>query len=180
MDVIVLDHHEPKAQLPDCVAIVNPKLTECRLRISLQCRDRLQTLSRATKDAAAARIRFEIKARSCGARHCRRHRAAAWREPCSGATWRNRDRADLAHRLEEINANRRSAPANFARRHWLPAWAAIECCGAFEHGGEIFATAAYAGRKRSNNARSGAGSAKSRTSGSGNTNLCRSDREDRQ
>jgi single-stranded-DNA-specific exonuclease len=28
VDVIVLDHHEPKSQLPDCVAMVNPKLTE--------------------------------------------------------------------------------------------------------------------------------------------------------
>jgi len=29
VDVMVLDHHEPKSELPDCVAIVNPKLTEC-------------------------------------------------------------------------------------------------------------------------------------------------------
>lgn len=29
VDVIVLDHHEPKSELPDCVALVNPKLKEC-------------------------------------------------------------------------------------------------------------------------------------------------------
>jgi len=29
VDVIVLDHHEPKSGLPDCVALVNPKLTQC-------------------------------------------------------------------------------------------------------------------------------------------------------
>ena len=29
IDVIILDHHEPKSELPDCVAMVNPKLTEC-------------------------------------------------------------------------------------------------------------------------------------------------------
>jgi single-stranded-DNA-specific exonuclease len=28
VDVIILDHHEPKSELPDCVAMVNPKLTE--------------------------------------------------------------------------------------------------------------------------------------------------------
>src|SRR5262249_37772427 len=28
VDVIVLDHHEPQTELPDCVAMVNPKLTK--------------------------------------------------------------------------------------------------------------------------------------------------------
>ncbi len=29
VDVIILDHHEPKSELPDCVAIVNPKTAQC-------------------------------------------------------------------------------------------------------------------------------------------------------
>ena len=29
VDVIILDHHEPKSQSPDCVAIVNPKMADC-------------------------------------------------------------------------------------------------------------------------------------------------------
>jgi single-stranded-DNA-specific exonuclease len=31
VDVIVLDHHEPKSDLPDCVAMVNPKIGHCGL-----------------------------------------------------------------------------------------------------------------------------------------------------
>ncbi len=32
-DVIILDHHEPKSELPDCVAVVNPKISdECAFR----------------------------------------------------------------------------------------------------------------------------------------------------
>ena len=32
-DVIVLDHHEPKSALPDCIAVVNPKISdECAFR----------------------------------------------------------------------------------------------------------------------------------------------------
>ena len=33
VDVIVLDHHEPKSELPDCVAVVNPKIAdECEFQ----------------------------------------------------------------------------------------------------------------------------------------------------
>ncbi len=33
VDVIVLDHHEPKSALPECVAVVNPKISdECAVR----------------------------------------------------------------------------------------------------------------------------------------------------
>ena len=52
VDVIVLDHHEPKSALPNCVAMVNPKTVGLRLRISLQRRDRFQTLSCIVEDAA--------------------------------------------------------------------------------------------------------------------------------
>ena len=31
VDVIVLDHHEPKSQLPECIAMVNPKTSDCGL-----------------------------------------------------------------------------------------------------------------------------------------------------
>jgi single-stranded-DNA-specific exonuclease len=31
VDVVVLDHHEPKSALPDCIAVVNPKTTDCGL-----------------------------------------------------------------------------------------------------------------------------------------------------
>ena len=36
VDVVVLDHHEPKSQLPDCIAIVNPK-TDPTSRFNYLC-----------------------------------------------------------------------------------------------------------------------------------------------
>src|SRR5438552_1057552 len=150
------------------------------LRLSLQCWDRFQTLSRAVEDAAIARLRFEIKTRSCGARHGRGHRTIAWREPCSGPTRRARDRADFAYWSAEIDGSRRSPAADFARSHWFPARPAIECCGAFEHSRKIFATVAYSGRKRSSSARKRTESAESRTPGGGTANLRCGSREDRE
>ena len=35
VDVLVLDHHEPKTELPDCVAVVNPKITRKGFATSL-------------------------------------------------------------------------------------------------------------------------------------------------
>ena len=46
VDVIVLDHHEPKSALPDCVAVVNPKVEPVAVPLSLQRRNRFQIVSR--------------------------------------------------------------------------------------------------------------------------------------
>jgi single-stranded-DNA-specific exonuclease len=73
VDVIVLDHHEAKSVLPDCVALVNPKT----------------------------------------------------------------DPASPFHYLCSVGIVFKLCHA------WLQVGTAAECCGAFEHGGEIFATVAH-------------------------------------
>ena len=53
VDVIVLDHHEPAAELPDCIALVNPKLVDGEPRAGLAAATPLASVGVAFKLAHA-------------------------------------------------------------------------------------------------------------------------------
>jgi len=61
VDVVVLDHHEPKSALPECVAIVNPKsIPSCRF-IICAASESYSNLSCAAQDASG-QLRSQIEA----------------------------------------------------------------------------------------------------------------------
>ena len=76
VDVIVLDHHEPKSTLPDCV-IVNPK-TDANSSLHYLCSVGIvfKLCHALLKTRYGGRLRSQGTSRSCRARHRRRHRPA--------------------------------------------------------------------------------------------------------
>jgi single-stranded-DNA-specific exonuclease len=76
-DVIILDHHEPKNALPDCTAVVNPKISdECALRYLCSVGIVFKVCHALLKTRPLESFPAQGTAGPGGARHGGRHRAA--------------------------------------------------------------------------------------------------------
>ena len=105
--VIILDHHEPKSELPDCVAMVNPKLTECGFEYlsSVGIVFKLCHALLKTRPLHGFDLKSKLDLVALGTV------ADIVLEVGEGAEVAV---ADVAHRIEEINASGRSSAADLA------------------------------------------------------------------
>src|SRR5215469_11426733 len=122
---------------------------QSRIAVTLfvQCRNRVQTLSRPFENETTIRLRSQIEARSRRSGHGRRHCPIAWRKPdfCPARCDRNR-KIDTA-RFEEIDRAQRCAAADFDGRYWVPNRTSTERGGTLKHCREIAAASSYQRRK---------------------------------
>src|ERR1700745_3157512 len=109
----------------------------------VQCRNRVQTLSRPFENEASIRFRSQIEARSRRSGHRRRHCPIAWgKTDFCPARWDRNRKIDTAG-FEEIDRAQRCAAADFDGRYWVPSRTSTERGGTLKHRRKIAAASFY-------------------------------------